>query len=194
MRTADGREDVLSDLAAELVRDKVDLILTSGTAAVRASRRATATIPIVFANSADPVAEGFVASLARPGGNSTGLTMGAGEESAKRLELLKETVPGLSRVAVLWTQPVARSFTETETAAHALGIEVISLELERPLRVLKYRLRGRSDGQLHVHAQVTKTLHQSVGNTFFVALVEVGVAEILIDTAGAQDVENNDQD
>src|SRR5262249_27045598 len=64
----------------------------------------------------------------------------------------------------------------------------------RTLRVLKYRLRGRSDGQLHVHAQVTKTLHQSVGNTFFVALVEVGVAEILIDTAGAQDVENNDQD
>ena len=84
--------------------------------------QATATIPIVFAATADPVEEGLVASLARPGGNITGLSTNFGEEHLKRLELLKEAVPGLSRVAVLWNQSAVRNFREIEVAAQRLGI------------------------------------------------------------------------
>ena len=87
---------------AELVRLEVDVIVTGGAVAVHAVGQATASIPVVFAVSADPVAEGLVASLAKPGGNITGLTSYAGGEHAKGLELLKEVFPGLSRVGVLW--------------------------------------------------------------------------------------------
>ena len=102
-RYAEGKFDRLPALAAELVRLKVDVIVTSGPLPTRAAKEATVTIPIVMTQVGDPVGSGFVASLARPDGNITGLSTLAPELSGKRLELLKETVPRLSRVAVLVT-------------------------------------------------------------------------------------------
>ena len=101
--SAEGKLDRLPALAAELVRLKVDVIVTSGPTATRAAKEATTTIPIVMTNDTDPVGNGFVASLARPGGNITGLSTLAPELSGKRLEVLREVVPKLSRVAVLRT-------------------------------------------------------------------------------------------
>jgi putative ABC transport system substrate-binding protein len=101
-RWADGKTSRLPELAAELVRMKVDVIFTASWPAAVAAKQATTTIPIVISGAGDPVGTGLVASLARPGGNITGLGDLATELSAKRLELLKETVPKLSRVAVLW--------------------------------------------------------------------------------------------
>ena len=102
-RYAEGKLDRLPALAAELVRLKVDIIVTAGATPTRAAKEATSTIPIVMTQDTDPVVNGFVASLARPGGNITGLSTLAPELSGKRLELLKEIVPKLSRVAVLGT-------------------------------------------------------------------------------------------
>ena len=102
-RYAEGKLDRLPALAAELVRLKVDVIVATGPPSTRAAKEATATIPIVMAQDSDPVGTGFVASLARPGGNITGLATLAPELSGKRLELLKEIVPKLSRVAVFGT-------------------------------------------------------------------------------------------
>ena len=100
-RNADGKLDRLNELAAELVRLRVDVIVTRGPAPTRAAKEATSTIPIVMTQDPDPVGNGFVASLAQPGGNITGLSTLAPEISGKQLELLKETVPKVSRVAVL---------------------------------------------------------------------------------------------
>ena len=108
-RHAEGKLDRLSALAAELVRLKVDVIVTGGGGgATRAAKEATKTIPIVMAGDVDPVGQGSVTSLARPGGNVTGLSTLTPEISGKRLELLKEIVPKLSRVAVLEPQPARR--------------------------------------------------------------------------------------
>src|SRR5688500_11524555 len=102
-RSGEGKRDRLTALAAELVRLKVDLIVTAGPLVTRAAKQATSTIPIVMAQDPDPVGNGFVASLALPGGNITGLSRLAPELSGKQLELLKEIVPKLSRVAVFGT-------------------------------------------------------------------------------------------
>ncbi|HEV8341317.1 MAG TPA: ABC transporter substrate-binding protein [Candidatus Binatia bacterium] len=104
-RYAEGKLDHLSELAAELVRLKVEVIVTAGPASTRPAKEASSTIPIVMAFDFDPVGSGFVASLARPGGNITGLSALSPEISGKQLELLKETVPRLSRVAVLGNSP-----------------------------------------------------------------------------------------
>ncbi|PYN87731.1 MAG: hypothetical protein DMD89_36490 [Candidatus Rokuibacteriota bacterium] len=101
-RNAEGRPERLSELASELVRLKVDVIVAAPNAAIQAVKQSTKTIPIVMAASEDPVGSGFVASLRHPGGNITGVTGMAPEVSGKGLELLKEVVPKLSRVAVLW--------------------------------------------------------------------------------------------
>ena len=119
-RFADGQADRLPALVAELVRLPVDVLVTDGTAAIRAAQHATTTIPIVMAISGDPVGAGFVASLARPGGNITGLSFMQPETSRKRLEFLQEATPTLSHVAVLWDPAdSAGAFNETQTAAHA---------------------------------------------------------------------------
>jgi putative tryptophan/tyrosine transport system substrate-binding protein len=126
-RHAEGKLDRLPVLAAELVQQKVDIIITGGGNATEAARKETSTIPIVMAQSGDPVADGFVASLARPGGNITGLSRVSRELSGKRLELLKEIVPKLSRVAVFGTsinRTNAKTLQELELAAPALGVKL----------------------------------------------------------------------
>jgi putative ABC transport system substrate-binding protein len=133
-RYAEGKLDRLSELAAELVRLRVDMIVTSGNASVRAVKKATTTIPIVVSNTNDLVGPGHVVSLARPGGNITGLTNMAPELAGKRLELLKEAVPKLSRVAVLWwNDPAApgrsASWKESELSARELGLQLHSMEV-----------------------------------------------------------------
>jgi putative ABC transport system substrate-binding protein len=135
VRWAEGRPERFPDLAAELVRLKVDIIVSAGTAGPLAAKRATSTIPIVMIGAGDPVASGLVQSLARPGGNVTGTSMTAPELGGKRLQLLKEAVPGLSRVAVLWNpfNPDSTFVLKgTEMAARTLGIRVQSLEVKRP--------------------------------------------------------------
>ncbi|HET8562868.1 MAG TPA: ABC transporter substrate-binding protein [Candidatus Binatia bacterium] len=125
-RYAEGKLDRLPTLAAELVRLKVDVIVTGGTS-TRPAKEATSTIPIVMANDTDPVGNGFVASLARPGGNITGLSTFAPGISGKRLELLKEIIPKLSRVAVFVTSTRrgnAQSLREVELAAGAFGVKL----------------------------------------------------------------------
>ena len=126
-RFAEGKLDRLPALAAELVRLKVDVIVTTGATATRAAKEATNTIPIVMAQDPDPVGNGFVASLARPGGNITGLATLRPELSGKQLELLKEIIPKLSRVAVFGasTQPgSAQMLREVELAAKAFGVKL----------------------------------------------------------------------
>src|SRR5258705_1076862 len=100
-RWAEGREERFAEIAAEFVRLKVDIIVTSGTPQVVAAKQATSVIPIVFAAAGDPVASGLVASLARPGGNATGLSSLVADLAGKRLELLREVVPGLGRLAIM---------------------------------------------------------------------------------------------
>ena len=120
----------LPELAEELVRLNVDVILTPGTLAVQAAKQATTTIPIIFPGVADPVAFGFVASLARPGGNITGLTNYSPELSGKRVELLKEALPRITRVAVLRDPRQAPdSFKETQIAGQSLALKLQSLEI-----------------------------------------------------------------
>ena len=131
-RWADGQIDRARSAAAELVRSKVDVIVTGGPQATRVAREATTTIPVVMAVDYDPVGAGFVTSLARPGGNITGLSAINPELSGKRLELLKGVLPRLSRVAVLWNpaEPNADVYVrETRVAARALGVHVQSLEI-----------------------------------------------------------------
>jgi putative tryptophan/tyrosine transport system substrate-binding protein len=130
VRYSEGKEEPLRTLAAELVALNVDVLVPSSDAATRAARQATSTIPIVFATLNDPVANGHIASLARPGGNATGVAQDAGQESSKRMDLLKEAFPRLTRVAALWNQTGALAFTDTEQAAQKLGVQVVSMEFQ----------------------------------------------------------------
>ncbi len=134
-RYAEGRPERLPDLAAELVRLKVDIIVAESTPASLAAKQATATIPIVMTIVADPMATGLVSSLARPGGNITGMSLQFPELAAKRLQLLQEVVPKVSRVAVLWNPDnayIALVMKETEAAARVLGVRLESLEVRAP--------------------------------------------------------------
>jgi putative ABC transport system substrate-binding protein len=132
-RYADGKFDRLPDLAAELVHLKVDVIVSGGQTPTRAAKEATNTIPIVMAQDNDPVGNGFVASLARPGGNITGLATLAPELSGKQLELLKEIVPKLSRVAVLGNSTFpGTALKEVQLAAKALGVKLQYLDVLDP--------------------------------------------------------------
>ena len=131
-RTAANRADRLSVLAGELVDLKVDVIVAAGSQAVHAAQRTTKSIPIVMTSSSDPVGTGFVASLAHPGGNITGLSLVGPDLSTKRLEMLKEVILGVSRVAVFWNpdDPAAKiSLRETEDAAKAQAMHLQILEI-----------------------------------------------------------------
>jgi putative ABC transport system substrate-binding protein len=134
-RFAEGKEDTLPGIAAELVQSRPDVIVAEGTAAIRAAKPATQTVPIVMATSADPVGTGLVASLNRPGGNITGLSLQTGELSGKRLQLLTEIVPGLARVVVLsnpLNPSIALAQEQMKAAAQSLGIEIHVVEVEAP--------------------------------------------------------------
>ncbi len=155
-RSIEGRGDWRPEVAAELVRLKVDVIVTSpGLQAIRASQKATRTIPIVMSGvRVDPVEAGFVDSLAKPGGNITGLTQRVSKLHAKRLELLKEAFPRISRVAIIWTErDQKQSMKEVEVAGQALGVQIQSVDvtgrrsvsLESALSAISQK---RSDGLL----------------------------------------------
>jgi len=134
-RSAGDKPERLSELAAELVRLKVDVIVAGSNTAITAARKATESIPIVMVYASSPVSSGFVASLARPGGNITGLTSQATDLAAKRVELLKEAVPHLGRLAILWDpmEPARLDQVKAaESAARGLGLEVQRLELGGP--------------------------------------------------------------
>jgi putative ABC transport system substrate-binding protein len=131
-RSADGNQARFPSLASDLVRLNVDLILAGSTPHARAAQRATRTIPIVVAVMGDPVADGLVASLARPGGNITGMTNLGVELTAKRLDLLKVALPGLTRVAILW-HPGAVSEATTSTMLNAAAAAARTLRMEAPL-------------------------------------------------------------
>jgi putative tryptophan/tyrosine transport system substrate-binding protein len=135
-RFADGQLERLPELAAELVRLKADVIVAGGGSLIaRTAKNATGTIPVVMTNAEDPVGDGLIASLAHPGGNVTGLTALLPDLAAKRLELLKETIPKITRAAVLWNPTVrekAIEFKETQAAAKAFAIRLQSLEVKTP--------------------------------------------------------------
>ena len=156
-RAAEGKYDRLPDLAAELIGLKVDVIVANSALAARPAKAATKIIPIVV-YSGDPVGSGLVASLARPGGNVTGVTDLSPDLSGKRFELLKEIIPGLVRVAVLWDAegPVPLlAFKETQEAARAMGLQIQSLEVKGPKpdfdAVLNDAAKGRARALLVIN-------------------------------------------
>jgi putative ABC transport system substrate-binding protein len=149
IRWAEGRNERYAEIAAEFVRLKVDVIVTSG-AAVLAAKEATSVIPIVFAAANDPVAGGLVASLARPGGNVTGLSIQGSDLAGKRLEFLREVVPGVRRLAVIGNvgNPTAvLEMGEVVAAARTLGLDVVRLEIRRAEEIVPAfeALQGRTE-------------------------------------------------
>jgi ABC-type uncharacterized transport system substrate-binding protein len=147
---AEGRSERFAEIAAEFVRLKVDVIVTYGTPATVAAKQATPDIPIVFALSTDPIGTGLVASLARPGGNATGLSVQNIDLAGKRLELLREVVPSLRRLAMLANigNPVTMlDIGEVQVAARSLGLEIATLEIRRAEDIAHVfeTLKGRVD-------------------------------------------------
>jgi putative tryptophan/tyrosine transport system substrate-binding protein len=171
-RWGDGRNDRFTEIAAEFVRLKVDVIVTSGTPAVLAAKQATSAIPIVFGSMGDPVGLRVVASLARPGGNVTGLSLQAGPDmSSKQLELFREAVPNLRRLAIL----ADRNFPtlvedQLRGAASALGLELASYDIRRAEDIAGAfdALKGRADG-LHIPLGPLVNTNQRRINTFAIA-------------------------
>src|SRR5262249_17281967 len=128
-RWTEGRAERAAEIAAEFVRMKVDVIITTGTANVVAAKQATSATPIVFAAAGEPVGAGLVASLARPGGNVTGLSLLATDLAGKRIELLREVVPGLRRLAIMGNvgnSVVVLEMGEVQAAARTLGLDVVT--------------------------------------------------------------------
>jgi putative ABC transport system substrate-binding protein len=159
-RWAEGKAERLPELAAELVRLKVAIVVTAGPTATRPAKEATSTIPIVMAFDNDPVGSGFVVSLARPGGNVTGLSAVFPELSGKRLELLKEVLPKLSRIVAFGTlsQPgTVQTLRETERAASALALKLQSLDIRNPGNIetaFQAARKGRADAILVLSSPV----------------------------------------
>jgi putative tryptophan/tyrosine transport system substrate-binding protein len=149
-RWAEGRNERYAEIAAEFVRLKVEVIVTQGTAPVLAAMHATSVIPIVFAGSGDPVAAGLVASLARPGGNVTGVSNQQADITGKRVQLLREISPGLGRLAILGNvgnPAVVLEMSEAQAAARMLGIDVATFEIRRAEDIAPAfeALKGRVD-------------------------------------------------
>src|SRR5262249_25749499 len=172
-RWAEGRNERYAENAAELVRLKVDVIVTVATVPTLAAKQATAVIPIVFAASGDPVGTGLVASLARPGGNVRGLSTQTAETAGKRLELLREIVPGLGRLAIMGNvgNPISvLELGEVQAAARALGLEVITSELRRAEDISPAfdALKGRADA-LYVCVDPLMNTHRIRVNILAVA-------------------------
>jgi putative ABC transport system substrate-binding protein len=169
-RFAENHADRLRDMAAELVHLKVDVIVAAGTLAPLAAKQATATIPIVMAPAGDPVRSGLVPSLSHPGGNVTGLSLMAPDLGGKRLELLKELLPGISKVAILWNaaNPYAEDvFRETQRAAQTLRIALQSLEVRSPDdldTVLEAAMIQHPEGLVTVEDPLTTDHRKQIAN------------------------------
>ena len=182
-RYAEGKLDRQPALAAELVRLKVDVIVTVGAGATRSAKETTNTIPIVMAQDSDPVGNGFVASLALPGGNITGLATLSPEISGKRLELLKEIVPRLSRVAVLWTStgPGNTQYVrETELAAGALKVRLQYVDVQGT-KDIEVAFRGANKS----HADAVLVLGGEVLNSHRKQIVDLAATNRLPATYNA---------
>jgi putative ABC transport system substrate-binding protein len=148
-RWAEGRDERYAEIAAEFIRLKVDVIVTAGSAPAIAAKQATSVIPIVFAAAGDPVGNGIVESLARPGGNVTGLSIQQTDLGAKRLELLREVVPNLDRLAIManvGTPGAVSEMKEVEVVARTLGLEAITLQIRRADDIARVfeTLKGRA--------------------------------------------------
>jgi len=172
-RSAEGKLGRAPDLVAELVQLKVDVLVSTSLTLIRAAKQATKTIPIVMLSNSDPVASGLVDSLARPGGNITGLSTLDRELSGKRLELLREAVPAISRVGLLWVNAPgpATSFKEYEVAARALKISLQSLEMRGPNPDLEGAFQAASKGL--VSALIT--ISNSVINRYLKQIPELAI-------------------
>jgi putative ABC transport system substrate-binding protein len=168
VRAAEGQFERLPSLAAELVRRHVDMLVAMGPeATLRAARGATDTIPIVmFARDYDPVALGYVAGLARPGGNITGVVQLALELTAKRLELLKEALPTVARVAVLWDEAAADQLRAAEAVARSLGVQLQPLELRQPpyefASAFAAAAQGQAEALLVLNSPIIFMQHESM--------------------------------
>jgi putative tryptophan/tyrosine transport system substrate-binding protein len=172
-RWAEGRTERAAEIAAEFVRRKVDIIVTSSTAGAVAAMQATSIIPIVFAAAGDPVGTGLVASLARPGGNVTGLSIQQTDIAAKKLELLREVVPSLGRLAVLANvagPSVVLDMREVQATARTLGLEVITLEIRQGEDIVPAfeALNGRAEA-LYVVIDPLVNIHRIRINTLALA-------------------------
>jgi putative ABC transport system substrate-binding protein len=167
-RWADGREERFAEIAAEFVRLKVDVIMTSGSG-VPAAKQATSIIPIVFALSPDPVGSGLVASLARPGGNVTGLSAESADTAGKRLEFLREVVPALRRLAIMGNigyHAAVLEMGKAESAAHAVSLEVVLSEIRRADDIAPAfeLLKGRADGLYVCADPLVNTNHSRINS------------------------------
>jgi putative ABC transport system substrate-binding protein len=168
-RWAEGRSERFAEFAADFVRLKVDVILTHNTPPVLSAKQATSVIPIVFATAADPVGTGVVASLARPGGNVTGLSSQTPDVAGKRIELLREVVPGLRRLAILANPDnsyVALELHEAQAAARMLGLEVDLFEIRRAENIAPAfeTVKGRAEA-LYVMPDPVMFIHRLRINT-----------------------------
>jgi putative tryptophan/tyrosine transport system substrate-binding protein len=173
-RWAEGRTERFAEIAAEFVRLKVDVMIAGGTPTAVAAKRATAAIPIVFAMTGDPVGTGLVAHLARPGGNVTGLSTQTTDTASKRIELLRETLPHLRRLAILAnvnSPVVVLEMSEVQAAAKTLGLEVITLEVRQAEGIERTfeALQGRADG-LYVCADPLVSANRSRINALALAV------------------------
>jgi putative ABC transport system substrate-binding protein len=171
-RYAEGQPDRLPALAADLVQKDVDVILTAGTECTDVVRRATKSIPIVMAAVGDPIAAGFIASLARPGANITGASLLATELTAKRLQLLKDSLPELTRLAVLWSAAnasVVQKLKQIQAAAPLFGVELHTFELRAPSDLEK-----GFESAVQFRAQAVMTTEDAIQITYRARVVELG--------------------
>jgi putative ABC transport system substrate-binding protein len=167
-----GQPDRLPALAADLAQRNVDVILTAGTESTDAARKATKTIPIVMAAVGDPIAAGFIASLARPGGNVTGASLLATELTAKRLQLLKDILPALTRLTVLWSAAnasVIQKLKQIQAAAPQFGVQLHSFELRAP-----DDLEKGFESAVQFGAQAVMTTEDAIQITYRARVVELG--------------------
>jgi putative ABC transport system substrate-binding protein len=160
-RNAEGKLDLIPILVDELIQLKIDVLVTTNPTAIRAAKEATKTIPVVMVSSVDPVATGIVDSLARPGGNITGLSLLARDLSGKRLELITEAVPGIKRIGVLWdanSSAAAIGLKEYEAAARTMKVPLQSLAVQGPIPDLESAVqaaaKGRADALITVRTSV----------------------------------------